>query len=125
MLAGYKILADQNIHAAVIAYLRSQGSDVVDANSAGLGQAADATILQAAFAENRIVVTHDRDFGRLAILTRQPLVGIVYLRPGHINPQFTIETLDALSASFPAVSPPFVIVAQRRAGTVRIRGRQV
>jgi hypothetical protein len=42
------------------------------------------------------VVTHDADFGTLAILQNEPLVGIVYLRPGHIDAQFTVATFQAV-----------------------------
>ena len=123
--SSLSFLADQNIHADVVAHLRMQGFDVADAASVGLSHSPDDDLLRHAYGENRVVITHDRDFGRLAILSHQPLIGIIYLRPGHIDPRFTIETLDALMASFPTVKPPFVIVAERRGGTVRIRYRGV
>ena len=49
-----------------------------------------------AFSEKRIIVTHDSDFGTLAVLGGEPVLGIIYLRPGHIDPTFTCDTLRAL-----------------------------
>jgi predicted nuclease of predicted toxin-antitoxin system len=120
-----RLLADQNIHADVVRHLSALGFDVLHVSAAGLSGASDDDVLKHAYRENRVVLTHDRDFGRLAILSRQPVVGIVYLRPGHIDAAFTIETIDALIANFPNVTTPFVIVAERRGDTVRIRSRAV
>ena len=71
------------------------------------------------------MVTHDRDFGTLAVLAGEPLLGIVYLRPGHIDPQFTIETVDTALREGPEVSPPFILVVERRDDRVRMRIRQL
>ena len=46
----------------------------------------------------RVVLTHDGDFGTLALLGRRPVVGIVRIRPGHIRPRVTSEALDRLFA---------------------------
>ena len=69
-------------------------------------------------------VTHDADFGTLAIHQQGPLVGIVYLRPGHIDPQFTVATIQAILGVDPDLDPPFVLVAKRsgRRVTIRVRG---
>ena len=59
----------------------------------------------------------------LAILQNEPLVGLVFLRPGHIDPQFTMATIEALLRSDPDVTPPFVLVAKRSGSRVTIRVR--
>jgi len=69
------------------------------------------------------VVNHDADFGTLAILQNEPLVGVVYLRPGHIDPQFTVATIQAVLAIDPDVSPPFILVAKRAGNRVTVRVR--
>lgn len=123
-LFACKLLADENIHSNVISFFREQGCDVEDVTTLGLVKEADDLILNEAFKQNRIVVTHDRDFGRLAILSRQPLRGIVFLRPGHIDPQFTIGTLQVIDAQDLDFSPTFILVARRRGTHVQLRLRR-
>jgi predicted nuclease of predicted toxin-antitoxin system len=74
-------------------------------------------------ANGRVVVTHDADFGKLAILQNEPLVGIVYLRPGHIDPKFTVATIQVVLTVDPELVPPFIAVAKRTANRVTIRVR--
>ena len=123
-LFACKLLTDANIHSQVVQFLRQHGCDSEDVVTLGLGTAADDVILAEAMKDNRIVLTHDRDFGRLAILFRQPLHGIVFLRPGHIDPQFTIATLQAIDKKDLDLSPPFILVARRRGTHVQLRMRQ-
>ena len=98
---------------------------MLDASCAGLLGAPDVELLRRAVAENRLVVTHDADFGTLAMLLGEPVVGILYLRPGHIDPQFTIGTLSSLRANDPDVKLPFVVVARRSHDTVAVRIRHL
>ena len=81
--------------------------------------------MRRAFSENRVVVTHDRDFGTLPVLAGEPLLGIVYLQPGYIAPQFTIETVDTALREGPEVSPPLIRDVKRRDDRVRMRIRQL
>jgi predicted nuclease of predicted toxin-antitoxin system len=118
------LLTDENIHPLVVQFLRQQGCDIEDVLTMGLRQAADHVILGEALKENRIVLTHDRDFGRLAILVRQLIHGIVFLRPGHIDPQFTIATLQAIDGQGFDFSPSFILVARRQAAFVQLRMRR-
>jgi predicted nuclease of predicted toxin-antitoxin system len=84
-------------------------------------KAADDVILSEALKDNRVVLTHDRDFGRLAIHLKQPICGIVFLRPGHIDPLFTIATLQAIDAWDIDFTPSFILVARRRGTHVQLR----
>lgn len=52
-------------------------------------------------------------------------VGIVYLRPGHIDPQFTIESLRLIAVRDLELAPPFIVVAKRTANSVTIRVRNL
>jgi predicted nuclease of predicted toxin-antitoxin system len=118
------LLADENIHPLVVRFLHQQGCDIEDVLKLGLGKAADDVILAEAVKDGRIVLTHDRDFGRLAVLVRQPIYGIVYLRPGHIEPQFSVATLQAIDGRDLDFSPSFVLVARRRGPHVQLRMRR-
>ncbi len=120
----FPILADQNIHADVNAFLRTEGFDVVDVEQAGLTSASDTAILQFAQSEGRIVLTHDADFGTLTVSSGMQFVGIVYLRPGHVGPLPTIDSIQQLLAADPQLRPPFIVVVKRSQANVMIRIRQ-
>jgi predicted nuclease of predicted toxin-antitoxin system len=119
------LLADENIHPEVVAHLRGQGKDVQTAMELGLGGQSDEAILRLAFQSGRVVLTHDADFGTLAVLRGEPFTGLIYLRPGHIRPEFTIESLVTIAGQPLDVHPPFIIVADRSGQTVRVRVRHI
>lgn len=83
----------------------------------------DVEVLRHAHRQGRVVLTHDGDFGMLAYQGGEPLVGIIYLKPGHISPIFVLEMITAIEASSTDVDPPFVLVAERKDAMVRIRVR--
>ncbi len=98
---------------------------MLDVAEEGLFGTTDVDLLRRAVSEDRVVVTHDRDFGTLAILAGEQVVGIVYLRPGHIDPNFTIETIEAALKQEHALLPPFILVVQRKDSHVRMRVRRL
>lgn len=122
-LRDFGLLIDQNIQHDVTSFLRSVGFNVRDVSEEGWHGEDDAVLLQRAVTENRLVVTHDADFAGLVVLGGQPVVGIVYLRPGHIDSQFTIDSLQTVLSADPDVFPPFVLVAKRSGSAVNIRIR--
>ena len=120
----FPLLADENIHPEVIAFLREQGGDVFSVAEQGGYGLPDAEVLHQAQDAGRVVLTHDSDFGSLAVLSTQPYTGIIYLRPGHIQAEFTIQTIKAIQERAPQVTPPFILVAVRDGDRVKIRVRQ-
>ena len=60
-------LADMNIAVPVVRFLRSQGVDIRSAREEGWGALTDSQILAQAHAMGRFVLTHDSDFGTLAV----------------------------------------------------------
>jgi len=124
-LRDFGLLTDENIDPAVVAVLRNNGFSVWGVCESGWQGRTDVELLRRAFSDHRVIVTHDADFGTLALLGGEPVVGILYLRPGHINSQFTIETVDAVLRANPVVTPPFVAVARRTATNVSIRVRSL
>ncbi len=77
------------------------------------------------FSERRIVLTHDSDFGKLAIPNGEPIFGIVYIRPGHLRVEQTLGTLRALLTQDFDLTPPFLIVAKRIDNNVTFRLRSL
>jgi predicted nuclease of predicted toxin-antitoxin system len=123
--ADLSFLADENIHPDVLEFLRRSGTDILAASGMHLAGRGDADLLDWAAAEQRGILTHDSDFGRLAIGEAKTVFGIVYLRPGHIKPSFTIATLRTVLAMERPLEPPFLLVARRTESTVRIRIRRI
>lgn len=117
------LLTDENVHPDVVQGLRARGKDVRTVGDEGLRGSDDVVILRRAHSTGRVVVTHDSDFGKLAIQADEPYTGIVFLRPGHISPSFVLGALAALEASSITVTPPFIAVVERKEDQVRVRIR--
>ena len=111
-LTDSRWLTDENIHPEVTAYLRSRGLDVIDVKEQGWQGRPDEEILDTAYREGRIVLTHDGGFGTIALLGGHPVVGIVRVRPGHIRPDVITRALDRLFELALDPAPPFLVVVQ-------------
>jgi len=120
----FPLLADENVHPDVIVFLREAGLDVKSVSEQGQFGLPDTQVLQQATEAGRAVLTHDSDFGGLALLGTQ-FIGIIYIRPGHIHADFTIKTINAIRDNAPDVMPPFILVVERTGDTVKIRVRQL
>ena len=120
----FPLLADENIHPDVIVFLRKAGVDVDSVSEQGKFGISDTQVLLQATQAGRVVLTHDNDFGSLALMGAQ-FIGIIYVRPGHIRTDFTIKTLEAIRGNAPEVTPPFILVAERTGDIVKIRVRQL
>lgn len=70
-------LTDENIHPEVLAYLRSRGLDVLDVKEQRWHGRSDEDLIDEAYRSGRITLTHDGDFGTLALLCERPVIGIV------------------------------------------------
>ena len=114
-----RLLADMDIAVPVVSALRRQGADVLYAREEGWGNLSDSEILRRAHADLRFVLTHDSDFGELAVNRREAVTGIIYLRPGGRAPGDVIQDLEDLSQTDIDWSPP--LIAVYRAGRLRLR----
>lgn len=74
-----RLLADQDVYAVTVQFLRGLGHDVTTAAERGMSQSADADLLRAAQAEGQVFVTRDRDFGGL-VFVQALSAGVLYLR---------------------------------------------
>lgn len=81
-----RFLADMGIAVEVVATLRSEGHDAVHLHEQGLHRLPDDRILQKAVDEERVLLTHDLDFSRLAALLRTPMPSIVSFRLRRMTP---------------------------------------
>ncbi len=91
-----KLLTDENVSRSVVLWLREMGMDVVDVKEMGWLGATDEVILERANQEQRFVLTHDADFGTLAIYQQKPFYGVLYLRLKNLRPQHVIHVCERL-----------------------------
>jgi len=124
-LRDFKILADENLHPEVVAYLRQLGHDVKDVREAGLAGSLDEEILSFAHAEGRLVLTHDSDFGTIVFTQLADFLGIIYLRPGHISPAFTIASIDTLLDLDINLERRSIVVVEHKEDSIKIRIREL
>jgi len=100
-------LADECIDAALVAHLRGAGHDV--AYMAEIARAADdANVMARAWADGRLLLTEDKDFGDLVFRRGARVPGIVLLRIDPAMHALKRRRLDA---------------AMARVGEERLRGR--
>lgn len=120
----FSLLADENIHPDLVQSLKEAGFDITSIAEMGKFGLPDEDVLKEATKAGRVVLTHDSDFGRMVFFGAD-FVGIIYLRPGHILPTFTLETINAIVKRDIDVTPPFILVAERgEKNKVKIRLRQ-
>lgn len=74
-----KLLADENIHADLVVWLRSTGHDVLYAAEV-LRQVPDDELLAIARAEGRVIFTDDKDFGELVFRQQLATAGVILVR---------------------------------------------
>ncbi len=117
------LLADSNVAVEVVAFLRAEGVDVVSVAEKGWSGRLDDEILSASVRMRRFVLTHDADFGRLAIAEGRPYHGILRLRPGDDPPDAVIAGLRALVTRPIDWAPPMIAVYRGTRLRIRHPGR--
>lgn len=75
-----RFLADHDVYASTVEWLRQQGHDVVTAKDLGMQRAADEDLLAKAKEIDRLFLSRDKDFGALVFLCAAESPGIVFLR---------------------------------------------
>ncbi len=125
-LTEYSFVCDENIHPVVVDFLKAHVASVKTVSELKLTSADDEKILETAHVTQSIVLTHDSDFGKIVFMKKVTFTGIVYLRPGHIIPLLTIDTLKTLFASEFELESPFMFVAERtKLDTLKVRIRSL
>jgi len=91
-----RILADENISPKVVALLRDRKLDVLDTKEELWHGWEDDQLLDVAYRQRRFVLTHDSDFGTLAIHEGRQCFGIIYLRLRNARPDNVIAVWEKL-----------------------------
>lgn len=112
-----RFLVDECTGPAVARWLRSQSHDVFSAFESARG-ASDTELLIQAAAEDRILVTNDRDFGDRIVRDGFPHAGVILLRLRDERPNQKIAALQpVLDQYLNRISGRFVVVTD---GTIRV-----
>ena len=125
-LNAFTFVCDENIHPAVVEYLLSLDLSLKHVSDLNLISSSDEKILTEAHKSNSVVITHDSDFGKIVFTKKIPFTGILYLRPGHIVPALTIDTLKTLFENNFELHSPFMLIAERnKLKSIKVRIRNL
>jgi predicted nuclease of predicted toxin-antitoxin system len=75
-----RFLADHDVYAVTVEWLRQQSHDVVTAKDLGMQRAADEDLLAKAKELDRLFLSRDKDFGALVFLHAAGSSGVIFLR---------------------------------------------
>lgn len=98
-----RLLLDMGLAQSTGQFLRSRGHDVVHLREQRLERLPDEQIVEKAQAEERIIVTHDLDFGRIVALSKSTVPSIITLRLTNMTPT---RVNAALSTALTEVAEP-------------------
>ena len=118
-LCQIKLLTDENISPRVVTYLREKDIDVLDVKEEGWQGQVDEILLDIAHQENRFVLTHDSDFGTLAVNQNKPCYGILYLRLKNLKASNVSNICEKLLQSQKEILPQTIWVIEET--RIRIR----
>ncbi len=94
--AALKILTDENVSPRVVSFLRQEGMDITDTKEEKWQGKDDEYLLRKAYEHKRFILTHDSDFGTLAINEGNPCHGIIYLRLRNLKVHNIVTVLEKL-----------------------------
>jgi predicted nuclease of predicted toxin-antitoxin system len=107
-------LANENFPGDAVAALRNRGHDVVWIRTEAPGSS-DEQVLTRAVADNRILITLDKDFGELAFHAGLPAsCGVVLFRIRHTSPSHLAERTVMVLDSRTDWAGHFAVVSEDR-----------
>lgn len=113
-----RFLADESCDFAVVRTLQEKGFDVLAISEICPG-AEDREVIERASREGRILLTEDKDFGRLAYLLGTPRTGVILLRfPARARRELCSALLRLIDREGSKLERSFVVL---QPGQVRIR----
>lgn len=116
-----RFLVDESTGPWVAKWLRDQGHDVFSVFEEARGMDDD-DIIQKAFAENRILLTNDKDFGDRIFRDQKPHTGIVLLRLDDERAAMKIEVVGRLLEYYAdKLENQFVVVTESAVRFAKIK----
>ena len=95
-----RFLADMGLARSTTNYLRSQGHDALHLRDQGLQRLSDEGIVAKARAEERVILTHDLDFGRIVALSGVRVPSVITFRLSDMRPPEVNHYLDEILMRF-------------------------
>ena len=86
-----RFLTDENISASLVFALREKGYSVFDIKEEGLFGTSDKEVLEKANSNNRIILTHDKDFIKLAERFITKNCSVIVIRYSDKSPENIIK----------------------------------
>ena len=116
-----RFLADESCDHAVVRALRSEGYDVL-AVGEFTSRTVDSDLIAQAALEKRILITEDKDFGRLVFADRVESAGVILVRfPGNARAPLANAVVNLVRDQGDELARAMTVV---QPGYVRIRRRQ-
>ena len=114
-----RFLADESCDFGVVRALRAEGHDVF-AVAEVMRRSDDRELMDFAASQERLVITEDKDFGRLVHVAGARNNGVIFIRfPGNkrsamatVVCSFVREQGDRLNRSFVVIEPGYVRISQ-------------
>ncbi|MGH8621917.1 MAG: DUF5615 family PIN-like protein [Burkholderiales bacterium] len=111
-------LADESCDFSVVRELRAAGFDVLAVLEKAPG-ATDERVIKLARLDGRILLTEDRDFGRLVFAATRATSGVIFIRfPATRRPDLAGRILDLVRREAERLEKSFTVVGPNR---IRIR----
>jgi predicted nuclease of predicted toxin-antitoxin system len=115
-----QFLADMGVSLRVVEWLKSIGHDVTHLRDEGLQRLPNGEIFKKAYAEKRVVLTFDLDFGEILAGSNDLMVSVVLFRLHNTRNEHVIERLQSvLQSSLSDLESGAIIVVQE--GRHRVR----
>ena len=94
-----RLFLDHDVYATTGQFLKDLGHNVITASESGHAQTDDIELLRIAHDDDRLLVTRDRDFGRLVFVSRAGS-GVIYLRLNPTNLSAVHKELQRVLATY-------------------------
>ena len=112
--AAPRFLADESCDFAVVRALRAARFDVVAMVERAPG-ATDERVIELARSESRILLTEDRDFGRLVFAAGRPTSGVIFIRfSAERRPELPARALDLVRREATRLAESFTVIGPER-----------
>jgi predicted nuclease of predicted toxin-antitoxin system len=117
-----RFLADECLHVAIVAALRRAGHEVAAIQASDAG-ASDRVVLQRALEDRAVLLTTDKDFGRIVIARGAASAGVVLFRRSARHPdRAAARLLAAIDEHGERLHDLYVVMTPER---VRVRALSV
>ena len=115
------LLLDMNLSPVLAGLLSSHGHDVVHWSEVGDSRATDVTILAWARERERVLVTHDLDFGAMLAGTEAVGPSVIQIRVQDLLAPESAETIaSAIDAASPAIRRGAIVTIHEDRSRIRI-----